>query len=237
MLVLPILIFLIGLAVCNWASGRYSAMMEEALRESTPTAHTGSEIAQLFLNYQGLANSEIVEHDGVISNYYDPDRKRLFLSHSVAQGKQMAHWAIALHEAAHATEEGEGLKELKWRQTIIKLSRYAPTLSLGMLLAAMVLLRFPARFAILGLLAICLAILLLNLGTLSVEFRANAHLSDFLDRHLARHPSARDRLEYCMNRVATREVADLMASPKYFFLSAIPGTGAARAARNKSNPN
>ncbi len=237
MLLLPILIFLITLAVCNWASGRYRSMIDEALREPGPTAHTGAEIAQLFLNYQGLDQVEIVDHDAVVSDYYDPSRKRLFLSRSVAQGTRMAHWAIALHEAAHATEEGDGLRELKWRQTVIKLCRYAPTLALGIFLAAMVLLRFPARFAFIGLLAICLAVLLLNLGTLSVEFRANEQLSRFLDRHLARQPSARERLEFCLHRVATREVADLMASPKYFFLSAIPGTGTARSAKNSSNPH
>jgi Zn-dependent membrane protease YugP len=237
MLLLPILIFFIALAVCNWASGRYSIMMEEASRESSPTAHTGSEIAQLFLNHQGLHKTEIVEHEGVISNYYDPNRNCLFLSRSVARGTRMAGWAVALHEAAHAAEEGDGLKELRWRQTIIKLCRYAPSLALVMLLASMVLLRFPARFALLGLLAICLTILLLNLGTLSVEFRANKQLSRFLDHHLARQPSARERLEFCLHRVATREVADLMASPKYFFLSAIPGTGAARSAKNSSKPH
>ncbi|MCA1963092.1 MAG: zinc metallopeptidase [Prosthecobacter sp.] len=228
MLLLPILVLAVCLGVCNWAASRYQTMLQEAGREKAPTAHTGAEIAQLFLNYQGAEGVEIMEHAGVITNYYEPRRRRLFLAPTVAAGTSLADWTLALHEAGHAAAEGEETDDLKWRQTVIKLCRYAPMLALILALGAMILLKMPGRFILIGLPAICFILLLLNLGTLSEEFRANRRLSRFLDKHLNRNPAARQTLEEHLRRAAMREVGDLISSPRYFFLSAIPGTGMAR---------
>lgn len=236
MLLLPILLLVICVGVCNWAARRHATMMAEARNERAPTAHTGAEIARLFLNFHGADGVEITEHQGTVTDYYDPRRRRLFLSAGVARGTSMADWTLALHEAGHAAQEGEELGELKWRQTVIKLCRYAPSLALVLLLGAMVLLKFPGRIAMMGLFGFCFALLLLNLGTLSVEFRANSHLAKFLEKHLARMPSARERLEQHLRRAATREVGDLLASPRYFFFSAIPGSGSSRPVKQEQPP-
>lgn len=228
MLAIPILLFLLCLGICRWASGRFAEMWQQGSRERVPTAHTGAEMARLFLNFEGVNDVEILPHEGVVTNYYDPARKRLFFSREVFEGTTMAAWTLALHEAGHAAQEGEALDELKWRQSVIKLNRYVPTLAAVLAVGGMVLLRFPARLAIIGLLALCLAILLLNLGTLSVEMRANAGLRKFLAKHLAKWPSAQEKLEGYLHRAATREVGDLLNSPRYFLFTAMPGSGTSR---------
>jgi Zn-dependent membrane protease YugP len=182
----------------------------------------------LFFNFEGVSDVEIIEHNGTVTNYYDPARRRLFLSREVGQGTTMAAWTIALHEAGHAVQEGDALKDFQWRQSVIKLNRYAPTLAAVLAAGGMILLKFPARFALIGLLAICLGILLLNLGTLSVEFRANASLRRFLEKHLTKWPSALERLQGYLQRAATREVGDMLRSPRYFLFSAMPSSGTVR---------
>jgi len=61
-----------------------------------------------------------------------------------------------------------------------------------------------------------------------VEFNANARLRRFLDKHLERHPEALDRLGAYLSRVATREVGDMLRSPRFFLLSGLPGSGKIR---------
>lgn len=226
MLAIPILLLVVCLGVCRWARGRFEEMWSQSVKETAPTAHTGAEIARLFLNFEGVSDVEILEREGVVTNYYDPARRRLFLSREVARGTHLAAWAVSLHEAGHAVQEGEALHEFKWRLMVIRWTRYGPTLAVVLAVGAMFLLRVPGRFALLALLAAFLGTLLLNLGTLSVEMRANASLRRFLEKHLARWPAALERLEHCLHRVATREVGDLLSSPRYFLFSAMPGTAA-----------
>jgi hypothetical protein len=76
--------------------------------------------------------------------------------------------------------------------------------------------------------ALCALLLLLNLGTLAIEFNANARLHRFLEKHLEPFPEAHDRLRGYLSAVATREVGDLLRSPRYFFFSGLPGTGKLR---------
>lgn len=228
MLVIPIILLVVCLGVCRWAAGRYEDMWANASKERVPTAHTGAEMAQLFLNFEGASDVEIVVHNGVVTNYFDPSRRRLFLNRDVAEGTTMAAWTVALHEASHAAHEGEALGDFKWRQSVIKLNRYAPMLAALLAGAAMILLKFPPRFAMMALLAMCLAILLLNLGSMSIEFRANAGLRRFLDKHLAKWPKAQEKMDAYLHRAATREVGDMLKSPRYFLFSAMPGTGSPR---------
>lgn len=228
MLVIPIVLFLICLGICRWATGRFDEMWAQGVKERVPTAHTGAEMAQLFFNFEGVSDVEIVEHNGVVTNYFDPARRRLFLNREVGQGTTMAAWTVALHEAGHAVQEGDALNDYKWRQSVIKLNRYAPTLAAMLAAGGMILLKFPPRFAMIALLALCLSILLLNLGTLSVEFRANASLRRFLEKHLVKWPTAQDRISGYLHRAATREVGDMLRSPRYFLFSAMPGSGTSR---------
>jgi Zn-dependent membrane protease YugP len=228
MLAIPILLVIVCVGLCRWATGRYESMLARATNEQAPTAHTGAEVARLFLAFEGIADVEIVEHGGTVTNYFDPKRRRLFLSRDVAQGTTMAAWTLALHEAAHAAQTGDALGDLKWRHTVIKMARYGPVfaaIAAGML---MFFLKFPPRFALMALLAVCIIFLLLNVGTLAVEFNANARLRRFLEKHLSSRASAQERLEGYLNRAATREVGDLLQSPRYFLFSAMPGSGSNR---------
>lgn len=227
-----IIILLLCFGVCQWAAGRYAVVTSQGMRDRAPTAHTAAEMVKLFLAFEGVSDVEIVEHGGTASDYFDPRRRRLFLRPEVARGTSLGAWAIALHEAGHALQTGEALPELKWRQTVITLNRYGPMFGvLG--LVGLIFVKIPPRFAIAGLLAMCVLFLLLNLGTLAVEYNANARLRRFLEKHLDRHPDAQDRLNAYLTRVAMKEVGDLLQSPRYFLLSGLPGSGRIRPAGNR----
>lgn len=221
------IILVLALAVCRHSQSRYAQVLGASGQRHAPTPHTGAEIARLFLESEGITDVEIVRHEGLTSDSFDPRRRRLFLSRRVADSTRLGAWAVALHEAAHAAQTGEALGDLKWRQTVIRLTRYGPGFAV-IAAAGLMLMKFNARLAIFGMLGLCLAFLLLNLGTLAVEYNANARLRRFLERYLDRHPDALDELNALLARVATREVGDLLRSPRFFLLTALPGSGRIR---------
>lgn len=203
-------------------------MMFKGFRVNAPTAHTGGEIALMFLKFEGVEDVQISEHNGVVTDYFDPTRRRLFLRKEVAQGTTLSAWAVALHEAAHAVQTGDSLGELKWRQSCIRMSRYVPMAAVLLITALMVFRVLIPRMAMMAAAGVFLLVLLLNAGSVPIEMNANKRLRRFLDMHLARHEQAHARLEELLFCMAIREVGDVLRSPRYFFLSALPGTGKSR---------
>lgn len=227
--VLLLVIAVVAFGICQWAVGKHAAMMAKGARVNAPTAHTAAEVATLYLRHEGINDVEVVEHDSVVTDYYDAKRRRLFLRGNVARGTDLAAWAVALHEAAHALPQDDpSVGELFHRRTCIAFCRYWPMVTLLALGGLIIAGRLPPRMAILVGAAVMGGLAAWNLGTVSIEFAANRRLSKFLDRHLQRHAQAHDRLKELLFSMAIREVGDMLRSPRYFFLSALPGAGKAR---------
>ena len=224
MLAIFIIMIVITIGVSRYAAGRYDDAYRRGSSENAPLANTGSEIARKFLASEGCEGVEIMEHNGVVTNYYDPKRKRLFLRSEIANSTTLIAWAMALHEAAHAPQAAANKGEFSWRQTCIRLTRYGPMFGAIALIAAAFLKVMPAKIAILGMIGWLALLLALNLGTLAMEFNANLRVRRFLERELRSKDRAREKLESLLPGIALREVGDLLRSPRYFFFSALPGT-------------
>ncbi|WP_395743601.1 zinc metallopeptidase [Prosthecobacter sp.] len=218
----------LGITLARWTQARHASMMLKGSRANAPTAHTGGEIALMFLKSEGVEDVQIVEHNALVTDYFDPTRRRLFLHRDVAQGTTLSAWAIALHEAAHALQTGDALGEFKWRQSCIRMSRYVPMAAVFVIVGLMIGRILIGRNALLVAACVIVLLLLLNLGSLPSEFNANKRLRRFLDEHLKNHPQAAGRLDELLFCMAIREVGDLLRSPRYFFFSALPGTGKMR---------
>jgi uncharacterized protein len=228
MLVIPILLALAVIGVSRWARGRYVSKMALGQRTHAPEDCTGAEIAAEFLRAHGAEDVQIIAHEGVITNYFDPGRRRLFLNREVREGRTLAAWAQALHEAAHALQIGDDKDALLWRRTCIRLTRYVPMFALMGTAAATFFLKIPFRHSLIALVAICVLIMVLNLGTLAVEHNANARLRRWLEERLSSSPTALERLEVLLSAAALREVGDFIQAPRFFFFTALPGTSGPR---------
>lgn len=223
-LIIAFLLIAVSLMVSRHATTRYQQAMARARQTRAPYAHTGAEIARLFLKQEDITDIDIVPHQALVTDYFDPSRRRLFLSRRVHDETSLAAWAVALHEAAHALQTRDTPGEFRWRQTIIRLNRYGPAF-IALLLATLTVLKvLPARIALIFFGIAWTGLFCLNAGTLAIEWNANLRLRRFLDEHLADYPDARDHLDCILPTVATRELGDIASSPRYFFLSALPGT-------------
>lgn len=228
MLAVFILLFVATIAVTRYAGGRFEEAVKRGSRESAPMARSGADVARMFFAAEGLEDIEVVEHNATVTDYYDPRRRRLFLHPDIANGSTMIAWAISLHEAAHAAQTESSKGDLLWRQTCIRLCRYGPVFAGAALIAAAFLKVMPFRVGLMAFVAVLAIFTALNLGTLAIEFNANARVRRFLERHLDLKTSARERLESLLPGVAMKEVGDLLHSPRYFFFSALPGSGKVR---------
>src|SRR4051812_34878952 len=128
MLFVPIILLLLSIGIARYAKQRYEEGIKVGARHSMPGGQTAGEVAREFLDASGVEGVQIVEHTALISDYYDAKRRTLFLTRATMNGTSAAAWAIALHEAAHATQEGETLKAFEWRVGNVRLARYAPAL-------------------------------------------------------------------------------------------------------------
>lgn len=228
MIAVFIIVLVLIFGASRHALQRYESAIATGRRQQAPLPFTGEEIALEFLKDSGVTDVQVVEHNGVVTDYFDPARRRLFLRSEFKEGRHLAAWAVALHEAAHAVQTGDALAELKWRRSCIKMTRYVPTLA-GILLITFTFLKvLPVRTALMGAVAAWAVVLLLNIGTLAVERNANLRLRKFLNERLRQHSAAREQIDFIISATGIREVGDLLRSPRYFFFSALPGTSKTR---------
>lgn len=79
---------------------------------------TGAEAARRILQHTGLEGLQIEEHEGMLSDHYNPMTRTLALSHDVYHGRDAAAVGIAAHEAGHAIQHAHGYAPM-WLRSIL----------------------------------------------------------------------------------------------------------------------
>jgi len=223
-----IILFLITLAVARFASQRYQAAVGAGRRIPMPSAQTAGEAAREFLDANDGQAVQIMEHNALISDYYDPKRRTLFFTKATMLGTDAASWAIALHETAHALQTGEGLKALQWRIGSIQLTRYAPAV-IGVVFLLLVFLNRPL-FRVLPMVFafIMAAIMAMNVMSLPIEFNASVRARAWLEGRLRKNRQILEMMGPILQGVAFRDTAVFLKSPKYLFFTLLPLGGRKR---------
>ena len=228
MLIIPIVLLLLSIGVARYAMQRYESAMKMGARHVMPGGQTAGEVVREFLEENDAGDVQIVEHTALVSDYYDPKRRTLFLTRRTMSGTDAGSWAVALHEAAHALQEGEARKALDWRLGNIKLARYAPTVVAAVCLVFMFLKRLPSRHALLICGVLFAAIMALNVLSMPVEVNASQRVQVWIEGKLRRHPALLEMFTALLTRVAWRDTGALFRSPMYFLFGALPVGGKLR---------
>lgn len=131
---------------------------------------SGQEVARLILDSNGLDDVYVIEISGVLTDYYDPNRKVVKLSSEVFHGNSISSIAVASHEVCHAIQDKEGYAMLRLRGAIFPYVSFASkfgylAIFLGFIFGYLQLAWFGVT--LLG------VILLFQLVTLPVEFDAS----------------------------------------------------------------
>lgn len=115
---ISIAIFVFSMVVAGLASlyvkVRFARGQQVALRSGL----SGHEIAERILRHEGITNVTVHEHEGFLSDHYNPSSRTLHLSPAVYRGRDAAAAGVAAHEVGHALQHAHGDISM-WGRTIL----------------------------------------------------------------------------------------------------------------------
>jgi len=112
---------IIGLIARSKVNGTYRKFSSV----STGRGLSGAVVAREILDNYGLANIDIQEIGGRLTDHYDSRNSVLRLSQDVYRGTSIASVGVAAHEAGHAVQDAMGYRPFQLRQKLV------PVASLG----------------------------------------------------------------------------------------------------------
>lgn len=131
---------------------------------------TGAQAAARLLQLNGIADVQIRQIGGTLTDYYDPKNKEICLSGDVYNATSVAAIGVACHEAGHACQHAQGYAPLKLRNAAIPATRIGSSLGIPLVLLGVV---FTWRPLILVGIVLYALVALFQLLTLPVEFNAS----------------------------------------------------------------
>jgi Zn-dependent membrane protease YugP len=182
---------------------------------------TGAEVASAILERAGIRDVEILAHDEMLGDHYDPFHKRLVLSQQNYHGQSVAALGVAAHECGHAIQHAHGYGPLHLRMVAVGATQFASQIVVWLpMLGALSGLLYQALWLTAMLWGI---IMLFNLVTLSVEFDASARAKLLLaDMGFIGRPEEIDGVRQTLDAAGWTYVAAFVTSFAYFLWHLIP---------------
>ena len=137
---------------------------------------SGREVAERMLQDHGIADVQIVQVDGELTDHYNPINKTVNLSKEVYYGENAAAAAVAAHECGHAVQHATAYSMLQLRSKLVPLQNVSATiLNVVIFGAAFVGFGFGGSAQwIMGIVLACYAVItVFSMVTLPVEFDAS----------------------------------------------------------------
>jgi Zn-dependent membrane protease YugP len=221
---IPALILFAGTMILSlWAAGRVKAAYARYSQVPAASGETGAEVAAQILDRAGIRNVEIVAHDEMLGDHYDPIHKRLVLSSQNYHGTSCAALGVAAHECGHAIQDKIAFAPLRWRMTAVGMTTYANQVVLWLpLIGIFTGLVSPYTGALLMAMAWGV-IMLFNLITLPVEFDASRRAKQILAGmgHVAT-PEQMGAVKKVLDAAAWTYVAAFITSLAYLLWHLLP---------------
>src|SRR6266446_1727340 len=135
-----------GLILGIYAQIKLSAAYGKYVQVPIQSGLSGAEAAREILDRAGLNNVPVEEIGGHLTDHYDPTKKALFLSSENFQGRSIAAVGVAAHETGHALQHQAAYAPLNLRMTMVPVTRFATTASMGLFFLGMILGGLFAKF-------------------------------------------------------------------------------------------
>ena len=146
---------------------------------------TGADVAKAILMEAGITDVKVLQHQGFLSNHYNPLNKTLNLSPEVYHGRNASAAGVAAHEVGHAIQHAEGYFPLWLRSAIVPAANIGSNLGPWLVIIGIMLMSLGKALgysmAVLGVILFGLATLF-SLITVPVEFDASSRAKKALAR-------------------------------------------------------
>ena len=158
-----------ALLFAMYAQLKVSTSFNKYLRVASRSGYTGSQVARMILDRNGLEDVKIEPVSGQLTDHYDPRTKVIRLSRNVHNGNSIAAVSVAAHEVGHAMQHGEGYLPLIIRNNIAPIASIGSRFVWVLILLGLAISPFLLEVGIM----LYLAVVLFQIVTLPVEFNAS----------------------------------------------------------------
>ena len=175
-----ILLFLGTMGLSLWAMARVKSVYNKYSQVAAASGATGAEVAAAILDRAGIRDVEIVSHDEMLGDHYDPMNKRLVLSSQNYHGNSLAALGVSAHECGHAIQHKIAYAPLHWRMAAVGATNFASQIVMWLPLIGMFTGILSMHTAMWVMAAAWGVIMVFNLITLPVEFDASRRAKEIL---------------------------------------------------------
>jgi Zn-dependent membrane protease YugP len=221
---IPALLLFAGTLILSlWAAGRVKSVYAKYSQVPAASGETGAEVAAQILDRAGITNVEIVAHDEMLGDHYDPIHKRLVLSTQNYHGTSCAALGVAAHECGHAIQDKIAFAPLRWRMMAVGVTTFANQIVLWLPLIGMFTGLIQPLTGALFMAVAWGVIMLFNLITLPVEFDASRRAKQILAGmgHVAT-PDQMGAVKKVLDAAAWTYVAAFITSLAYLIWHLLP---------------
>lgn len=172
------IILIPALIIAAYAQYKVSSTYEKYSRHGNRNGYTGSQVARMLLDSEGLYDVPVEVIPGKLTDHYDPARRVMRLSEGVFYGNSVAAIGVAAHETGHAIQHSRHYAPLIIRNSIVPVVNFGSSASWLLFVVGMIF-RSGSLISI-GILLFSLVVIF-QIITLPVEFNASNRALKLLD--------------------------------------------------------
>lgn len=221
-----LIIFVITLVISLWATARVKRTYMKYVQVPASAGVTGAQAAAEILRQAGIRDVEIVEHNEMLGDHYDPTNKRLVLSTDNFHGTSVAALGVSAHECGHAIQHKIAYAPLHWRMAAVGVTNFASSVVTFLPWLGLAGGFFSGKTALMIMAIGWGVIMLFNLVTLPVEFDASRRAKAILAGTGMIQPGPEaDGVNRTLNAAAWTYVAAFISSLLYLLYYLLPLLG------------
>jgi Zn-dependent membrane protease YugP len=182
---LYMMILVVTLALSGGVSLLVKVRFNAGQKVKITSGLTGADVAKAILMDAGITDVKVLQHQGFLSDHYNPLNKTLNLSPEVYNGRNASAAGVAAHEVGHAIQHAQGYFPMWLRSFIVPAANVGSTLGPWLVIIGIMLMSFGKAIgqpiSIVGVLLFALTTLF-TLVTVPVEFDASSRAKKALAR-------------------------------------------------------
>ncbi|MGK0390729.1 MAG: Zn-dependent membrane protease YugP, partial [Maribacter sp.] len=101
------------------------------------SGYTGAEVAKMMLRHYNVADVNITQGKGFLTDHYNPRAKVVSLSPEVYSGRSIMSAAVAAHEVGHAIQHDRDYPFLQMRSALVPIVQFSSNIQQYVLMAAL----------------------------------------------------------------------------------------------------
>lgn len=178
-------ILLVTMVLSLGVSGLVKVRFNAGQKVKITSGLTGAEVAKAILMDAGITDVQVLQHQGFLSDHYNPMNKTLNLSPEVYNGRSASAAGVAAHEVGHAIQHAQDYFPMWLRSTIVPVANIGSSLGPMIVIIGIALMGVGKAIghdvAVVGVLLFA-AMTLFTLVTVPVEFDASRRAKKILAR-------------------------------------------------------